>query len=195
MTATKIGDWPAGSPEWHEARRYRVGGSEIGTVYGLNHFEDAESLAARKRGELEARPDTAAMVRGRYLEPAVLAWLSDTERVTYDPDYEGTWADDWMLYNPDAVTTDGRLVEVKTAGEKTVDRGWGRAGTDQIPLPYQAQCVWGLGILGLTDCLVGVCFGAPFEFRRYRVKFNQRTFDALRVAGERFIKDLGRRAA
>lgn len=198
VMARKLGTWPAGSPEWHEARRGRIGGSEIGTVYGLNPYEDAASLAARKRGDSDPRPDTPATIRGCYLEPAVAEWLEDTECIDYDRTFEATWVHDhhdWALFNPDRVTTDGRLVEIKTAAVKDPERGWGRAGTDQIPLAYQAQVQWGMGILGLKESLIGVCFGQPFEFRRYRMRFDRRVFNALVVAGQRFINDLESRRA
>ena len=191
MTAVKLGTWTPEDPEWHEVRRPRVGGSEIGTIMGWNPFQTADELADRKRGEKPPRPDTPATIRGRYLEPAVLKWLCDTENLEIDHYPCGTWADGICLYTPDAVTADGRLVEIKTAGVKDPEKGWGRAGTDQIPLAYQAQCLWGMGILGFTECLVGVCFGQPFEFRRYRVKFDARVFDILRSRAERFITDLG----
>ena len=196
--ARMLGRWKPGSPEWHEARRWRVGGSEIGTVMGLNPHEDAATLAARKRDGAPPKAPSPAMLRGVYLEEGVADWLADTEGLFYDANYRATFvhtAHDWALFNPDAVTTDGRLVEIKTASEKSVEHGWGRAGTDQIPLTYQAQCQWGLGILGLTDCLVGVCFGSPFEFRRYRIRADARVFAAMLAAGQRFIDDLERQAA
>lgn len=196
--ARLLGRWETHSPEWHEARRNRIGGSEIGVVAGLSPYQTAAELAAQKRGETPPQPDTPATTRGRYLEAAVAEWVEDLEGVTYNRDYEGTFVHDehdWALFNPDRVTHDGRLMEAKTAAAKDPEKGWGRAGTDQIPLTYQAQCMWGMGILGLDDCIIGVCFGQPFEFRRYRMRFNPRVFDHLRSVGERFITDLERKAA
>lgn len=188
-----LGRWAPGGDAWRDARRARIGGSEIGTVCGWNRYETAEELLARKRGELPPRPDTDATLRGRYLEAGVLQWLADREGFVVDPAMQGTWVHDdhdIALFTPDAVTTDGRLVEIKTAAVKDAEEGWGRAGTSQIPLAYQAQCQWGLGILGLTGCLVGVCFGTPFEFRRYRVKFDRKVFDHLLRRAAEFVARL-----
>jgi hypothetical protein len=92
-----------------------------------------------------------------------------------------------MLINPDAVTGDGRLCEFKTTSVRDVGHGWGRAGSDLVPLAYSAQCFWGMGILGLSETLLCVLSGAPrFEFARYRIRFDQPTFDYLRASADAF---------
>lgn len=195
--AIKLGTWETSDPAWHAARRHRIGGSDIGVIMGWSPYLSPGDLLAMKLDGQHVR-DTPAMTRGRYLEPAIAAWLAESEGLTYNPEMIGTFVHekwDWMLFNPDRVTTDGRLVEIKTAAEKTAAREWGRAGTDQIPLTYQAQCQWGMGILDLPTCLVGVCFGSPFEFRRYRLRFDPEAFDYLRATGERFVADLTAKAA
>src|SRR5690606_41857566 len=103
----------------------------------------------------------------------------------------GPWVnghDDRWMYTREAVTSDGRLVEFKTAEVRDASHGWGRARSDQVPLPYAAQVQWGMGILGLTECLVGVLAGSPkFEFARYRVRFDPDVFAYLRANAEAFM--------
>lgn len=190
----RLGIWQDGSPEWHAARATRIGGSDIGTVCGWNQWETREELLARKRGELAPRPATDATDRGHYLEDAVARWLADKNNLHYDTiRSDATYVhddEDWMLYNPDRIAHGDELVEIKTAAEKTAERGWGRQGTDQIPLCYQAQVTWGMHVLGLTVCHVGVLFGSPFTFARYRVRYDPEVAAYLIEQGLHFMHDL-----
>lgn len=183
MTAILLGRWEADDPRWHEARSNRIGGSEIGAICGWSPFQTREQLLAEKTGMAERKPCTPAMERGNYLESSIAAWLADKEKITYDDTKMGTWiADDnpFQVYNPDGITSDGRLAEFKTTSVRDAEHGWGRAGTDQVPLTYQAQVMYGMGLLGLNECLLAVLSGAPrFEFARYRIRFHQPTYDYL----------------
>jgi putative phage-type endonuclease len=193
MTARLLGHWPDRSPEWHAARANRIGGSDVGVIAGLSPYQTRDGLLAEKLGLSQPKKMTAAMKRGIYSEHAVASWLADEYGLEYDDNYKGTWIDadhPHRLYNPDRVTTDARLVEIKTASEKSEDRGWGRAGTGQIPDTYTAQCQWGMGILGLTECIVGVLFGSPFEFRRYRLTYDEATFQYLANHADNFHAEL-----
>ena len=200
MTARLLGRWPDRSPEWYAARAGRIGGSDIGVVMGW-YLTDPLGRPLKTREQLldekvnnpgpPDRKPSKATDRGTYCEPAIAAWLADSAGLTYDDAWTGTWVDDhddrWM-YNPDAVTSDGRLVEFKTTEVRDASHGWGRARSDQVPLPYAAQVQWGMGILGLTECLVGVLAGSPkFEFARYRVRFDPDVFAYLRANAEAFM--------
>lgn len=198
MTARLLGRWPDRSPEWMAARAGRIGGSDIGAVCGWG-CKSADDLAKDKLGLTERTPTTKAQERGIYCEPAIKAWVADTEGITWDDGMDGTWIDaddERLLYNPDAVSTSGVLGEFKTCAVRDLAHGWGRAGTDQIPLCYSAQVMWGLGILGLSDAVVGVLAGQPqFEFARYRVQFDQHAFDHLRRRADQFLTSLAQRSA
>lgn len=201
MTGVALGTWDPGSDEWHEARRLRVGGSEIGTIMGWSPYQGdtRQRLMYIKAGLTEPKKTSAAMMRGHYCEGAVLAFLADRHNLTYAPDLsQQTFVHpehDWALYNPDAIATDGTLVEAKTTIDRTVEHGWGRAGTDQIPLHYLAQVTWGMGILGADTCRVGVLHGATngrpdLGFATYTVRFAPDIFATLLAAAEQFINDL-----
>lgn len=193
MTARKIGEWTPADEEWHEARRFRVGGSEIGALMGWSPFQTRADLKAEKLGQVTRRK-SKAMARGNYLEPSIAAWLADELGVTYDESYRGTWVDDehdYLAYNPDAVTTDGALCEFKSTAVRDEEHGWGRAGGSKVPLMYSAQVVYGMGILGLKECHLAVISGAPrFEFAKYHIKFDPITFAYLRGQARQFIEQL-----
>lgn len=194
-----LGTFAPDSPEWHAARRWRVGGSEIGQIMGWSQFGNRDDLLAAKLAGTDAdRQPTPAQLRGTLLEPAILAWGQACHGYQYSPQGAGTWLHerfDWALFNPDAVTGDGLLIECKSTVDRSTDRGWGRAGTDAVPLAYRAQVTWGMGILGLDAAHVLVLHGATngrpdLAFARYVVPFDRPLFTRLLAAGLRFHRDL-----
>lgn len=201
MTARRLGVFPHDSPEWHAARRTRIGGSDVPSIIGKG-FKSRDELLAIKRGlVVDDRPPSDAMNRGNDAEPTIAAWLKRKARIEYDDAKLGTYVDcehDWMAYNPDQFTACGKLVEFKCP--RTRD-GWGRGGSDQVPDGYRAQVTWGMGILGLTECLFGVMATKPvidregnpssdFDFARYKVKFDRGLFEYLKLEAGLFYADM-----
>lgn len=197
MQPRLLGRWADQSPEWYAARRWRIGGSEIGQVMGWSPFGTADDLLASKLNPTE-RPPTKAQLRGTLLEPAVLAWGTAAKGYAYDEAHAGTWRHglfDWALYNPDAVTTDGLLIECKSTADRSTDTGWGRAGTSQVPLGYAAQAQWGMAVLDLPETRLLVIHGATngrpdLAFAEYRIKADKAMQTRLLAAGLRFHQQL-----
>ena len=194
---TLLGRFTPSSPEWHEARRWRIGGSDIGQIMGWSPFGTRDDLlAAKLTGAIT--PPSPAQLRGALLEPAVLAWGQAKHGYDYDSEMVGSFthpAFDWALVNPDAVTTDGELVECKTTGDRSTERGWGRAGTDAVPLTYAAQCQWGMGVLDLDVAHLLVLHGATngrpdLAFSRYIIRRDKQLFNRLLAAGLTFHREL-----
>lgn len=199
-----LGSFTPDSREWHEAREGRIGGSSIAAACGWSPYETRDDLLARMAGEIAPRETTKAMNRGTWLEPAIANWLAADRGLTYDDEASAATyqhdAFDWAIYNPDRICTNGLLVEIKTTGDRSTDRGWGRAGSDTVPLVYQAQVMWGMGIIGLDDCLLAVLHGATngrpdLGLAVYRLRFNPDIYAALLKRGERFITELRARKA
>lgn len=195
MTATLAGTWPDHSPEWHAARKGRVGGSDIGAVIGVSPFETRTQLLHRKAGLLEPKKQTAAMSNGHRLEAVILDYLTDKLNDPLDVERDGTWVEGRFLYNPDGVTTTGRLLEAKSTSDRSREKGWGRAGTDHVPDTYLAQVTWGCGLLGLTEWHLAVLHGATngrpdLGFAHYKGRLDVDLYAALRAEATRFITDL-----
>ena len=59
-----------------------------------------------------------------------------------------------------AAIPDGTLCngEIKTVHPFAAGN-WGEQGTEELPIEYAAQCMWGLGITHRPACLVGALFG------------------------------------
>lgn len=160
-----------GSPEWLS----RMSASKIAAVLGISPYESAFSLWHRMGGLTPPQEQTDVMSRGHYLEPSIRAWFADQH-----PDWSvtttGTWVHhelDWAATSPDGlVTTDVgevRYVEAKTAADS---EGWGVAGSDQVPVGYRAQIIWGMHVTGLRVCHLPVLL--PFlEFREYVINYDE----------------------
>lgn len=197
MSAHLLGTWPTGSPEWLEARRGRLGGSEVAAVMGLSPFESRFSLWHRKRGDIGPAELNPAMEWGNRLE-AVVAHKFTEDHPELAVRRSGVWQNKsrpWQVGTPDRLMyrydrpTVSEVLEVKTA---RYDDGWGEPGTDQIPVHYRCQVLWYLDTLDLTDAWVAVLI-AGSDYREYRITVDddaRSDIMAMRLAAERFIADL-----
>jgi len=149
--AVLVGDFENQSPEWHELRAGGIGGSQVGTILGLNPWESAYTLWAKLSNKIDDSFQQNEKMRwGTLVEPVIFK-----EWGLLNPEYEmfetGTWADGWKHANPDGILKIGDdygLLEIKTAGYR-----W-----DTIPDHYAAQCMWYMELLGLKWCKVVVLF-------------------------------------
>jgi len=116
-----IGEYTPEDAEWHEIRSEGIGGSEIGTIMGLNQYESAYALWAKKCGLIPTPPlDNWAIRFGKAFEAPILDLF-----VKEHPDFElysaGTYesvSTPYLHANPDAlakVNGEWIIVEVKTA--------------------------------------------------------------------------------
>jgi putative phage-type endonuclease len=192
-SARLLGTWPSGSPEWHNARRGRLGGSEIAAVLGLSPWESRFSLWHRKAGLVGEQEQNVHMSWGHRLEPVIAdAFAEEHPEWVVAP--AGTYVSaehDWQLANVDRLVyeNDGTipaavilnedgtapladatsLLEVKTA--RNGDE-WGEPGTDQIPVYYRCQVIWYLHVLGLRRAHIAVLI-AGSDYREYLIDMDQ----------------------
>jgi putative phage-type endonuclease len=149
--AVLIGDFENQSAEWHELRSNGIGGSQVGTILGVNPWESAYTMWAKLTNKIEDSFQQNEKMRwGTLVEPLIF-----DEWGVRNPEYKmyttGTWADGWKHANPDGILEldgDFGLLEIKTAGYR-----W-----DSIPEHYVAQCMWYMELLGLKWCKVVVLF-------------------------------------
>lgn len=83
MTYRQIPKPAHGSIEWHKARRRNeqgliiFGASEAPALMGASPYRNVADLAIEKWGEPQVSEPNEAMVRGNYVEPALLAFAGD----------------------------------------------------------------------------------------------------------------------
>lgn len=154
-----MSDLTPGSPEWLRI----VTASKVAAILGLSPWDSPRSLWHRMRGDLPREEQTAAMSRGHYLEPAILAWWRDqhgvvegefSEQVTYK-------LDGWAAATPDMVAChpihDNVLVEAKSTSME-----W----DNELPAYYLTQVLFQLAVSGLRRCYVPV-IGPRLTFTEY----------------------------
>ena len=172
--------------EWLALRNTGIGGSDAGTVLGVNPYKTAYQLYLEKRGEIEAEDISAkeAVHFGNVLEDVVAAEYSRRTGLKVErcstmlrhPDHP------WMLGNLDRLVWEGtsrpqhkgqirtkHLLECKTVLGRFLDKtAWGPDGTDEVPLSYMAQCQHYLAVTGAERIDLAVMMSGP-EFRIYPI--------------------------
>jgi len=144
--AKLLGVFENGTSEWHEARADGIGGSEVGTILGVNPWESAWYLWALKTGQLPPKVlDSFAVELGNVLEPVVLDVLLPRKHPDWEIYSTGTYQHPTIPYlhaNPDGLAkVDGEwiVVEVKTS----------RNYWSEVPPAYIAQVRHYLNVMGL----------------------------------------------
>lgn len=147
--AKLVGVFEAGTSEWHEAREDSIGGSEISTIMGLNPYESAYALWAKKTGKIPSLVQENWAIRfGKAFEQPILQLWAE-EHSDYEVFVTGTYQDSLLPFrhaNPDALarhreTGEWIVIEVKTA----------RSTWDSVPDGYYAQVQHYLDVLGLKQ--------------------------------------------
>ncbi len=177
-SAKLVGDFENQSPEWHELRSKGIGGSQVGTILGLNAWESAYTLWAKLTGQIpDSFEQNEKMFWGTVLEPVIR-----TEWAKQNPEFEvfetGTWADGWKHANPDGILKCGDdygLLEIKTAGYR-----W-----DVVPPQYVAQVQWYMYLLGLKWCKVVVLFQGN-QLQTFHVDFDAEFIESALPRVEEF---------
>ncbi len=175
-----------GSPEWMRL----MTASKVAAVCGLSPWESRFSLWCRMAGLVPAEQDTPVLRRGRYLEPAIVAWWAD-QHPSFILRPGGTWVhpeDHRFAASPDRIVwlDESRCLEVKTS---TADDQWGAEGTDQIPPHYFVQCQWQMECTGTRVCHVAL-LDAWLTFRQYVVEYDPQEAAGLRAEAAAFMDSL-----
>ena len=190
--ADLVGTYEANSPEWHEARSGKIGGSQVGTIAGLNKWESPYTAWAKFTGKIPSEiPDNAAMEWGRRLEAVVIDKFRDDHPEMFVISEAGTWVNKerpYQLANPDALLEhDGQVsvLEIKTARYPD-DWGPSGSGPEGVPPYYLTQVQWYMSCLGLDKAYVAVLITGS-DYREYEVPADKFQQDADIQLVERFL--------
>jgi len=162
-----------GSDDWHNARSNGVGGSEVGTILGLNPWESAYALWAKRTGRIPSEIKNNWAIRfGKAFEQPILGLWQEEH-----PDWEvfktGTYQDEhceFRLANPDALAKhresgEWMILEVKT----------GRTTWEDVPPAYVAQVLHYMGVLKIQRGMIVAVAGMTWN--EYEVNWNQEAID------------------
>jgi len=159
--AKLVGVFESDSEAWHEARAYSLGGSELGTLLGLNPWLSGYALWAKKTGKIETEKlDNWAIRFGKAFEEPILQ-LWEAEHPEYEVFSTGTYQHaeyEYLHANPDAIarhktTGEWIVVEVKTA----------RTSFEFLPPHYEAQVRHYMAVMGLAKSVVVAVAGMTWQ--------------------------------
>lgn len=143
-----------------EARRKGIGGTDCPAILGISPWKTPLEVYLDKKGLLPPQEDTPSMENGRRREPELRQWYCDiTSREVRVPGIIFSQQHPFMLANLDGITSDNRILEIKTS---STGKGWGEPGSDDIPGVYQCQAQHYMAVTGIevTDVFVSI-MGAP----------------------------------
>jgi putative phage-type endonuclease len=150
--ATLLHTAETGSDVWSNWRMQGLGGSEIGTILGLNEYKSPYALWAERTGKVDVEPVNNWSVRfGNAFETPILQmWAEDNPQ--WKVYKTGTYVDNqfpFMQASPDALaqnkdTGEWIILEVKTA----------RYSWDYLPPSYHAQVMHYLDVMSINRGIV-----------------------------------------
>ena len=154
------------NPEkWLEIRRHGIGGSDAGTIMGLNPYRGRLSLWMEKTGQQEPEDlsKNQFVYWGKKLEPMVAEYFTEvTGKKLRRCGTLQSVEHPWLLANVDRLVIGENCgVEIKTAGTSK----YGQWKDDEIPDAYYAQCQhymlttglsswWIVALIGGNDCKI-----------------------------------------
>lgn len=188
--AELVGEFEDGSPEWHEARKEGIGGSDIASILGVSPWKSAYTLWHEKAGLLEPdQPENPLLEWGHRLEPVVADKFAENHP-QYAISKAGTWRNierPWQMANPDRLlypNTDApaSLLEVKTA---MYSSNW----EDGVPAHYEAQVRWYMDTFGFEVAHVAVLIGLG-DYREFTLHAEPFLADVDRDQARAFMESI-----
>ena len=179
---------------WVAERQTYLGGSDVGTVFGLNDYMSRVELFYQKLGEITLNPDNSYAFMGRFFEEPIAQlfkyWDGDTDSVVNNYNAGRVIRDvrrtnfryvhedyPWISCNLDRFFKEqnGRrgLIDCKNM-MYWVERKW-EAG---IPPYHVMQVTTYMGVLGMKHSYIVVLVGGN-RLEVYPIEFNQEIFDSI----------------
>lgn len=179
-SAVRIYRGPDGTPEWAEARRRGIGGSDIASILRTEGaYKTPYEIWCDKTGRGKDQPANRLLEAGHYAEIAMQHWyrdhLLDGKYLAVQPGTFRSQTRPWQIANPDALVVEphhqlssaSRILEFKFV-PNTSDK-WHAGGGDittgntrpDIPEKYWQQCQWYMHVLDIpvTDIVAMGGFG------------------------------------
>lgn len=156
--------------EWLQERRKSIGGSEIGSILGLNKWSSPYSVWANKTGRIPDLEPNESMRQGTDLENYVAKRFTEKSRLKVERDNAIIRNSDYPHLH---ANIDRRIVgqkaglECKTASALSASRFSG----GDFPESYYAQCVAYMAVTGYhTFYLAVLILGKDFKIYRITTK-------------------------
>lgn len=146
-----------GSPEWHEYRRKKIGGSSAPKIMGLDRFQTAHELWEEMIGLREPQQENEAMREGKRLEPIARGIIEDRYGISFPEEVHDLEGFPHLYCSYDGINHDRRLIlEIKCS-----KWFYEQANENIIPPSVNCQIQHGLMVCGYETGL----FAAYYDGR------------------------------
>lgn len=176
-----------------------IGGGDIAALLGVSPWRTPLDVYLSKIGQAPPEridPERQKRLnRGKRMEPYIVQMLEEDYGITItarghryvDPDYPFMAAEiDFEWFDDDPRERNGEIKTVAIMLGQT--NPWGEPGTDEIPIYYAAQSMWGLGITGRETCQYGTLFGMD-NLQLYALHRDDETIEQMRETARAFWMD------
>ena len=189
--------------EWLAQRRTGIGGSDVAAILGLSKYKSPLDVYKDKIGETPDGEQSQAAYWGTKLEDVVArefqvnrqlsreGWMhANIDRAVVNHAISGTVRiqDEAKQAETGRLLTTDAILECKTASSYIADQ-WGPSqeaeivngnvvSEHKIPIYYETQVQWYLGVTGAKICYVAALLGGQ-DFRIYRVERDDEVIAAL----------------
>ena len=146
---------PATHEEWLDNRLKGIGGSDAGSVLGMNKYKSAYALWCEKTGRIHKNIDNERMRFGRDAEAYVARrWEEENGKKCRKSGFSFQSVDHpFMLANVDRlVVGEDAGLEIKTTSEYNKDI----YSKGNIPPQYYAQCMHYMAVTGLSKWYIAI---------------------------------------
>jgi predicted phage-related endonuclease len=172
-------DLTPGSSAWGRL----VSGSKVAAMLGVSPWSSPLATWLEMKGQVPRDGDggTEAKRRGHFLEPAILAWWRDRHPNLLSYEEQPTnWFEDWGIATLDALamTEDYEWVIAEAKSTSSWD-GWGKEGTDEVPLYYLAQVLWQMACTPQAERAYVAAIGPFLDFREYVIERDDEKIEDL----------------
>ena len=169
-------------------RKPFIGSSDMAAIMAFDCFHNGYDVWLDKGDKLEPTKENKVMMRGHYLEPAILNFVED-ELGTLERDpakLDFIKRQYYLLSHPDALFN-GLPIEAKSQGNYSKEV-WGETDTDQVPDRVIIQCH-----VHLICTETKVCYVAAYlpyrEFQMFHVLFDCDVAETIIEAAQHFWVD------
>lgn len=164
--------------EWLKLRKQGIGGSDAGSICGVNPYSSAFSVYVDKTSDESDTEDNERMRQGRDFEEYVARRFQESSGLkVHKTNYLYRHNDyPWMIADVDRVIAyENAGLECKTVSAWSADK-WKSA--DKIPESYYLQCQHYMAVMGWDYMyLAGLILGSDFVY--YRIDRNDELINNL----------------
>ena len=155
----------------HEARRHRIGASEVAAILGMSEYTTPLDFWLEKTGRKPRFEGNEHTRRGQRQEAQILDWLgeslgklivTDCETVIHENGIAAATPDGYVYGESDVV----ELAETKSTLK------WINSEAD-IPDTWILQCQWQMICTGLKKCHLAVFGPMVSDYQRFEIVYNE----------------------